>query len=150
MGRLFIAMSVSIAIGVVPILTSGATIMYQVFAKVMVLVLTASFLGAGLLSFYHARNKRIAQHRVWILRHVAMGYTVHLLRVLGPLTFGFCPSLIPGYTDHTPEGFRLRSLVFGSCALVSAVLSVGSMELWLHHTSSSKAAPPLKSNKKTT
>lgn len=30
MGRLFIAMSVSISIGVVPIITSGATILYQV------------------------------------------------------------------------------------------------------------------------
>lgn len=30
MGRLFIAMSVSISIGIVPIITSGATILYQV------------------------------------------------------------------------------------------------------------------------
>ena len=30
MGRLFIVMSVSIAIGVVPLITSGATILYQV------------------------------------------------------------------------------------------------------------------------
>lgn len=52
-----------------------------------------------------------------MLRHVAMGYSVHLLRVLGPLTFGFCPALIPGYTDHSPEGIRLRSLVFESCEI---------------------------------
>lgn len=44
-----------------------------------------------------------------------MGYSVHLLRVLGPLTFDILPTLIPGYTDHTPEGFRLRSIVFGTC-----------------------------------
>ena len=58
---------------------------------------------------------RARRRRVWILRHLAMGYSVHLLRVLGPLTFDVLPTLIPGYTDHTPEGFRLRSIVFGTC-----------------------------------
>lgn len=47
-----------------------------------------------------------------------MGYTVHLQRLLGYLTWGFWPVLIPGYTDFTPEGFRLRSIVFGSCESV--------------------------------
>ena len=55
--------------------------------------------------------------RVWMLRHLAMGYSVHLLRVLGPLTFKTLPALIPGYTDHTQEGLRLRSIVFGSCEM---------------------------------
>lgn len=57
-----------------------------------------------------------------MLRHVAMGYSVHLLRVLGPLTFVFCPALVPGYTDHSHEGLRVRSLVFGSCEILSSLV----------------------------
>lgn len=57
-----------------------------------------------------------------------MGYSVHLLRVLGPLTFDILPVLIPGYTDHSPEGFRLRSIVFGACETCvfgSSFLAIG-------------------------
>lgn len=53
--------------------------------------------------------------RVWILRHVAMGYSVHLQRLLGGLTWNVFPYIIDGYNDHTLEGSRLRSTVFGSC-----------------------------------
>lgn len=63
------------------------------------------------------------RQRVWILRHVAMGYSVHLQRLLGTLTWGLYPYLINGYTDHTLEGSRLRSRVFASCEVfVSSLL----------------------------
>lgn len=47
-----------------------------------------------------------------------MGYSVHLQRLLGILTFGIYPYLIEGYTDHTLQGSHLRSIVFASCETI--------------------------------
>eukprot|EP00904_Undaria_pinnatifida_P011405 jgi/Undpi1/7395/HiC_scaffold_22.g09868.m1 len=141
MGRLFIAMSVSMSIGIVPIVIRGANKLDEqtVPFQAVMLALTAYFLVAALLAVYHARGKRMAKHRVWILRHIAMGYSVHLQRLLGILTFGIYPYLIEGYTDHTLQGSHLRSIVFASYFFVSVFISVASMEVWLRHTSSSGA-----------
>ncbi|CAM9745554.1 unnamed protein product [Laminaria digitata] len=137
MGRLFIAMSVSMSFGLVPIVMSGATKLDEVTVPLSLVLVTlnAYFLVAGLLAVYHARSKRMAEHRVWILRHVAMGYSVHLQRLMGSLTWNVFPYLISGYNDHTLEGSRLRSIVFFSYFFVAVAISVGSMEVWLHHTS---------------
>lgn len=61
-------------------------------------------------------------YRVWMLRHVAMGYSTHLQRLLGGLTWGVFPYLIDGYKDHTLEGSHLRSIVFESCEVYARSL----------------------------
>ena len=50
-----------------------------------------------------------------MLRHVAMGYTVHLQRVLGHVTWWMLPHTLPGYSDHTQEGYQKRTFVFKLC-----------------------------------
>ncbi|CAB1096873.1 unnamed protein product [Ectocarpus sp. CCAP 1310/34] len=52
-----------------------------------------------------------------MLRHVAMGYSVHMQRLLGHLTWWIFPLLMPGYTDLTKDGKELRANVFISCFL---------------------------------
>lgn len=54
-----------------------------------------------------------------MLRHVAIGYSVHMQRVLGYLTWWVFPLVVPGYTDLTSEGAELRSNVFLSCKWLS-------------------------------
>lgn len=46
--------------------------------------------------------------RVWILRHVAMGYSVHLQRLLAIPTYWILPFVVPGYTALTSKGALLR------------------------------------------
>ena len=51
-----------------------------------------------------------------MLRHVAMGYSVHMQRLLGYLTWWALPLVMPpAYTDLTDEGSQLRSDVFSYC-----------------------------------
>lgn len=61
-----------------------------------------------------------------MLRHVAMGYSVHLQRLLGSLTWNALPYLVKGYKDHTLEGSRLRTVVFESCEVYVRSLFLGS------------------------
>lgn len=54
--------------------------------------------------------------RVWMLRHVAMGYSVHMQRLFGYLTWWALPRFLPSsYTEFTQEGANLRSDVFSYC-----------------------------------
>ena len=46
--------------------------------------------------------------RVWVLRHVAMGYSVHLQRLLAFPTYSIYPYLVPGYTELSANGALLR------------------------------------------
>lgn len=151
MGRLFIALSVSMSFGLVAIVKSGASKLDEITVPwaTLLLTLNAYFLAAALLAVYHARGKRMAKHRVWILRHVAMGYSVHLQRLLGGLTWNVFPYIIDGYNDHTLEGSRLRSTVFGSYFVIAVAISLASMEVWLHHTSSSGTVLHTESKAKT-
>ncbi|CAM9951671.1 unnamed protein product [Ectocarpus sp. 12 AP-2014] len=149
LGRLFIFMSVSISVGLVPLVLSGAPTTpasrTTLGPSALIdwsdgresLVLAGYFLVTGLLAVHHARNKRFADHRVWMLRHVAMGYSVHMQRLLGHLTWWMFPLLMPGYTDLTKDGKELRANVFISYFFVGLALTVGLMEVWLRHTSPS-------------
>ncbi|CAM9626791.1 unnamed protein product [Ectocarpus fasciculatus] len=139
LGRLFIFMSVSMALGVVPIVLSGASIIRRsVVVDGGLFALAGYFLVTGVLAVTHARNRRFADHRVWILRHVAMGYSAHFQRLLAVLSWWAIPLVAPAkYTELTPEGTLLRGDVFGYYFLVSIALCVGSMELWLRHTTAS-------------
>ncbi|CAM9576177.1 unnamed protein product [Pylaiella littoralis] len=138
LGRLFILMSVSISLGLVPIVLSGATSLRKsVFVDGSTITLAAYFLVAGLLAVRHARNRRFSDHRLWMLRHVAMGYSVHMQRLLGYLSWWVLPLVVPGYSDLTQEGAQLRADVFGLYFVMGATITVVSMELWLRHTSPS-------------
>ncbi|CBJ26363.1 conserved unknown protein [Ectocarpus siliculosus] len=137
LGRLFIFMSVSISLGLVPLVLSGAPTTPNWSNGRESLVFAGYFLVTGLLAVHHARNKRFADHRVWMLRHVAMGYSVHMQRLLGHLTWWMFPLLMPGYTDFTNGGKELRANVFISYFFVGLALTVGPMEVWLRHTSPS-------------
>eukprot|EP00752_Nemacystus_decipiens_P002558 g2399.t1 len=138
LGRLFIFMSASIAVGLVPLVLSGATkeVRESTVFEGAPIAIMVYFLAGGLLAVRHARNKRFAEHRVWMLRHVAMGYSVHMQRLLGYLTWWALPWVMPSaYTDLTAEGANLRSDVFTSYFVVGVLVTVGSMEVWLWHTS---------------
>lgn len=50
-----------------------------------------------------------------MLRHVAMGYSVHMQRLFGHLTWWVFPLIVPGYTDLTREGELLRGGIFSAC-----------------------------------
>lgn len=50
-----------------------------------------------------------------MLRHLAMGYSVHMQRLIGHSTWWAFPLVVPGYSDLTPEGAQLRSDVFTGC-----------------------------------
>ena len=52
-----------------------------------------------------------------MLRHVAIGYSVHLKRVLWYATWWVSPLVVPGYSDHTLEGYEKRTFIFGVCEL---------------------------------
>ncbi|CBJ26364.1 conserved unknown protein [Ectocarpus siliculosus] len=136
LGRLFIFMSVSMALGVVPIVLSGASLIRRsVAVDGGLFTLAAYFLATGVLAATHARSKRFADHRIWILRHVAMGYAAHVQRLLAALSWWAIPLVAPAkYTELSPEGALLRGDVFGGYFLVSIVLCVGLMEMWLRHT----------------
>ncbi|CAN0376057.1 unnamed protein product, partial [Ectocarpus sp. 8 AP-2014] len=79
-------MSVSISLGLVPLVLSLASTTPDSRDGRGALLFAGYFLVVGLLAVHHARNKRFADHRVWMLRHVAMGYSVHMQRLLGHLT----------------------------------------------------------------
>lgn len=69
-------------------------------------------------------NRRAVNLRVWMLRHVAMGYSVHMQRLFGYLTWWALPLFMPSeYIDLTPEGANLRSDVFTACECDSASLT---------------------------
>ncbi|CAM9434924.1 unnamed protein product, partial [Scytosiphon promiscuus] len=79
LGRLFILMSISISLGIVAIVRSGVShLRKSAIVDAGLLVLAAYFLVTGLLATVYARQRRYTDHRVWILRHVAMGYSAHL------------------------------------------------------------------------
>ncbi|CAM9434781.1 unnamed protein product [Scytosiphon promiscuus] len=138
LGRFFIFMSVSIALGIVPIALVGVNEPgHSVVKAGFVVAISAYFLGAGLLAVCHARNKKFADHRTWMLRHVAAGYSVHLQRLLGHLTWWIFPLVVPGYSDLTEEGGKMRAHVFAAYFTLGLVLSSGLMEVWLRHTSHS-------------
>ncbi|CAN0001710.1 unnamed protein product [Ectocarpus sp. 4 AP-2014] len=149
LGRLFIFMSISISLGLVPLVLSGApttpasrttlgpSALIDSRDGRGALLFAGYFLVTGLLAVHHARNKRFADHRVWILRHVAMGYSVHLQRLLGHLTWWMFPLLMPRFTDLTNDGMELRARVFALYFVSGVVLTVGPMEVWLRHTSPS-------------
>lgn len=61
---------------------------------------------------------QIVANRLWMLRHVAMGYSVHMQRLLGYLSWWLFPIIVPGYTDLTQEGAQMRADVFGLCEFV--------------------------------
>ncbi|CAB1096874.1 unnamed protein product [Ectocarpus sp. CCAP 1310/34] len=137
LGRLFIFMSVSISLGLVPLVLGVApttTATGDSRGGRGALLFAGYFLVTGLLAVHHARNKRFADHRVWMLRHVAMGYSVHMQRLLGHLTWWIFPLLMPGYTDLTNDGMELRARVFALYFVAGVVLTVGPMEVWLRHT----------------
>lgn len=52
--------------------------------------------------------------RVWVLRHVAMGYHVHVTRLLS-LTWSSVGEFFPGSRDHTEAGVKIRSRAFLTC-----------------------------------
>eukprot|EP00903_Cladosiphon_okamuranus_P010592 g10016.t1 len=138
LGRLFMFMSASIAFGLAPLILSGATKEVRKLAVLDAspLAIMVYFLAAGLLAVHHARNKRFAEHRVWMLRHVAMGYSVHMQRLFGYLTWWALPLFLPStYTELSQEGSQLRADVFSSYFIAGAFVTVGSMEVWLRHTS---------------
>ncbi|CAM9434711.1 unnamed protein product [Scytosiphon promiscuus] len=138
LGRLFMFMSVSIALGVVPIVRSGASKFgHSVFEGTVVLACALYFLVVGLIAVRQARNRKFASHRVWMLRHVAMGYSVHMQRLLGILSWWVFPHIIPGYSDHSEEGSRKRTIVFGAYFAVGVLIMTGTMEVWLRYTSPS-------------
>ncbi|CAM9427008.1 unnamed protein product, partial [Hapterophycus canaliculatus] len=135
LGRFFIFMSTSIAFGIVPIALVGVNEPgHSVVKSAFVIAISAYFLVAGLLAVRHARNKKFADHRMWMLRHVAMGYSVHLQRLLGHLTWWIFPLVVPGYSDLTKEGAEMRATVFGAYFTVGVLLTGGLMEVWLRHT----------------
>eukprot|EP00752_Nemacystus_decipiens_P002559 g2400.t1 len=109
LGRLFMFMSASIAIGVFPLIVSGASSFRRsAFVDGSMFAFAAYFLGTGLLAVQCARRKRFSDHRVWILRHVAMGYSVHLQRLVAFPTYWILPCVIPGYTELSANGELLR------------------------------------------
>ncbi|CAN0143557.1 unnamed protein product [Ascophyllum nodosum] len=142
LGRLFVTMSLSIGIGLIPILRMDEHLPVRPIPRTRIdaaltLLCAAYFIWTALLAINHARNKRIAEHRVWMLRHVAMGYTVHLQRVLGHVTWWMLPHTLPGYSDHTQEGYQKRTFVFKLYFQVALSICVLSMEIWLRYTSPS-------------
>ncbi|CAM9434853.1 unnamed protein product [Scytosiphon promiscuus] len=138
LGRLFILMSISMSFGIVAIVRSGASFVRKsAIVDAGLLLFAAYFLVTGLLATVRARQRRYADHRVWVLRHVAMGYSAHVQRLLAVLSWWALPLVVPGYTDLTTEGALLRSDIFMLYFLTGVVLSVGGMEIWLRHTSPS-------------
>ncbi len=65
---------------------------------------------------------------------MAVGYSSHLERVLGTLTFKITSRVVPGYAELTPKGSQIRANVLGVYFFGSIVLSVCAMELWLRST----------------
>lgn len=59
--------------------------------------------------------------RVWILRHVAMGYSVHLQRFFINCSLGYVARTVPNYHDITEEGSDVRGFVFSMCECVYAL-----------------------------
>ncbi|CAN0444644.1 unnamed protein product [Ascophyllum nodosum] len=132
LGRFFVAMSMSIGIGLIPLVQMDKDRPHVNGA--MVLLSAAYFLSTALLAINHARNKRFSEHRVWMLRHVAIGYSVHLKRVLWYATWWVSPLVVPGYSDHTLEGYEKRTFIFGVYLFASALICVVAMEIWVRHT----------------
>ncbi|CAM9951603.1 unnamed protein product [Ectocarpus sp. 12 AP-2014] len=137
LGRLFIFMSVSISLGLIPLVLNVAPKTPDSRGGSGALLFAGYFLVTGLLAVHHARNKRFAHHRVWMLRHVAMGYSVHMQRLLGHLTWWMFPLLMPRFTELTNDGMELRARVFALYFVAGVALTVGPMEVWLRHTSPS-------------
>lgn len=64
----------------------------------------------------HLMADLFAWGRLWILRHIAVGYASHLQRLLG-LSWKFLGSVVPGYNDHTEAGSDLRGRIFMTCEI---------------------------------
>lgn len=140
MGRVFIAMSVAIAIGIPFLIYQRVTkVHYGFLHGAAMMALTAYFLVTALVAIYYARQKRYDQHRTWIIRHVAVGYSAHVLRLLG-VSQAFLHYIVPIYHDHTQAGSDMRSLVFAAYFWVGAVISMSAGEVWLYCTSTSQMA----------
>lgn len=61
--------------------------------------------------------------RLWILRHIAVGYASHLQRLMG-LSWKFLGGVVPGYNDHTEAGSDLRGRIFMTCESRTSFCSV--------------------------
>lgn len=54
-------------------------------------------------------------NRLWILRHLAMGYSVHVQRLLMILTVDFLPLLVADYNALTEAAAQVRYDIFKTC-----------------------------------
>jgi hypothetical protein len=83
------------------------------------------FLISGVLAFWHIRNKRVAQHREWIIRHVSVGMGIALMRPV--ISIGLLTGALEGSVDGAKQFFpHLFWLCF--------VISVATGEIWINLT----------------
>eukprot|EP00611_Tribonema_gayanum_P011127 TRINITY_DN21283_c0_g1_i1.p1 TRINITY_DN21283_c0_g1~~TRINITY_DN21283_c0_g1_i1.p1 ORF type:complete len:312 (-),score=100.32 TRINITY_DN21283_c0_g1_i1:380-1315(-) len=135
-GRIFVACSALIAIGLCSIIRNRLTFYTAGFWDLVFLsVMNAWFVLTGARGVALARRGDIRGHRVWMLRHCASGYFVFLQRVIMLLTRG---ALMRGGFDLTIS--TNAKAWFHVCALIAAAISVTAIEVWLAVTSASAAA----------
>jgi hypothetical protein len=79
------------------------------------------FLISGVLAFWHIRNKRVAQHREWIIRHVSVGMGIALMRPV--ISIGSLEGSVDGAKQFFPHLFWL-----------CFVISVATGEIWINLT----------------
>jgi hypothetical protein len=83
------------------------------------------FLISGVLAFWHIRNKRVVQHREWIIRHVSVGMGIALMRPV--ISIGLLSGALEGSVAGAKQFFpHLFWLCF--------VLSVATGEIWINLT----------------
>ena len=95
--------------------------------------LIAAFLVSGALAIHHARARRFANHRAWILRHMAIGYSVIVMRWILALA-SIVYSLLFGMPSPESPGIglvELRKILFGLAMWAGAVCSVVGVEVYL-------------------
>jgi hypothetical protein len=95
--------------------------------------LVTAFLCSGTLAIHHARAHRFVDHRVWILRHMAIGYSVIVMRwilalasIVYPLAFD-----MPSPGSQGISLVELRKILFGLAMWAGAACSVAAVEVYL-------------------
>lgn len=82
-GYVFFLISSGISTGVMILISKGKVMGHPHWAAVVLNVIKVSyFVLSMIMAIRHARRRELSLHQEWVLRHVAMGYSVSFQRVL--------------------------------------------------------------------
>lgn len=132
-GRIFIFTSFLMMVGVAVIFQRG--LMYENYlegtkpitlpltnmslADTLFTVTSIRFVQTGALAIAYARKREFDEHRIWIIRHCAMGLWVVLMRIFTNLAV---PFYLMAYGPVQAPGY-IRGRIFFSCGVAGVVSS---------------------------